>query len=119
MTYQALVAAEMLIKDGISAEVLHYGTIKPFDEKALLESVKKTGLVITIEEAQIAGGLGGAVSEILGEQMPTPIHRMGMKDRFGESGTPDQLLEKFGLTAKHIRLSAHAMLSQHKPKQGI
>lgn len=119
MTYQALAAAEMLKNDGISAEVLHYGTIKPFDEKALLESVSKTRLVITIEEAQIAGGLGGAVSEILGEQMPTPILRMGMKDRFGESGTPTELLEKFGLTAKHIRLNAHALMEAHKKKQDL
>lgn len=110
MTYQALVAAEKLAKDGISAEVLHIPTIKPLDEKAIIKSAKKTGRVITVEEAQIIGGLGGAITELLSEKHPTKVVRMGMQDRFGESGKPDQLLEHFGLTAKHIALQAHHLI---------
>ena len=107
LTYQALVAAEKLYKDGIDAEVVHCPTIKPLDAATILASVKKTGAVVTVEEAQINGGLGGAIAELLGEHLPTPMVRIGMKDRFGESGRPDELLEHFGLTAKHIALAAH------------
>ncbi|MEZ6331071.1 MAG: transketolase family protein [Candidatus Saccharimonadales bacterium] len=111
MTYQALMAAESLFKDGISAEVVHVPTIKPLDAVTILQSAKKTGAVITIEEAQIAGGLGGAVAEVLSEHHPTPMRRMGVKDKYGESGSPDELLKHFGLTAKHIMLTAHELLS--------
>jgi transketolase len=111
MTYQALVAAEKLFKDGIDAEVIHCPTIKPLDTETILRSAKRTGKVITVEEAQIAGGLGGAVAELLSEHHPVPLKRIGMQDRFGESGSPDELLEKFGLTAKHIQLAAHQMLA--------
>jgi len=106
MTYQALIAAEKLFKDGIDAEVIHVPTIKPLDSETILKSARKTGAVVTVEEAQIAGGLGGAIAELLGEEFPVPIKRIGMQDHFGESGTPDQLLEHFGLDAKHIRLAA-------------
>lgn len=110
MTYQALVAAEKLFKDGIDAEVIHCPTIKPLDADTILRSVKKTKHVITIEEGQIIGGLGGAVAELLSEQYPVPVKRLGMQDHFGESGNPAELLEHFGLTAKQIRLAAHHML---------
>ena len=106
MTYQALVAAEELKKHNISAEVIHMPTIKPFDGETVLKSVKKTGAVVTAEEGQIVGGLGGAIAEFLGENHPVPMSRIGMKDRFGESGTMDELLEHFGLTSKQIVLSA-------------
>jgi transketolase len=106
MTYQALVAAEELKEHNISAEVIHMPTIKPFDGETVLKSVKKTGAVVTAEEGQIVGGLGGAVAEFLGENHPVPMSRIGMKDRFGESGTMDELLEHFGLTSKQIVLSA-------------
>ena len=111
MTYQALVAAEKLAKDGISAEVIHVPTIKPLDNVTILTSAKKTKHVLTVEEAQIAGGLGGAVAELLSENQPTIMKRMGMKDEFGESGKPEELLEHFGLTAKHIALNAHSLLT--------
>lgn len=110
MTYQALVAAEQLQADGIHAEVIHVPTIKPLDAETILKSVKKTGKVVTAEEGQIIGGLGSAVAELLVEQQPSPMQRIGMQDRFGESGSPDQLLEHFGLDAKHIRLAAHTLL---------
>jgi transketolase len=112
MTYQALLAAEKLFKDGIEAEVIHVPTIKPLDEETILKSVRKTGAVVTAEEAQIIGGLGGAIAELLSENHPARLKRVGMKDRFGESGSPDQLLEHFGLDAKHIRLAAHAVLDK-------
>lgn len=114
MTYQALVAAEKLYKNGIDAEVIHCPTIKPLDAVTIINSVKKTKAVITVEEAQINGGLGGAVAELISEQCPALLMRMGMRDHFGESGTPDELLEHFGLTAKHIMLAAHEILEGKK-----
>ncbi|MBC7546958.1 transketolase family protein [Candidatus Saccharibacteria bacterium] len=107
MTYQSLVAAEQLYKDGIDAEVVHVPTIKPLDAETIIKSVKKTGCVVTVEEGQVIGGLGGAIAELLAENYPAPMRRIGMLDRFGESGEPNQLLEHFGLDAKHIRLAAH------------
>jgi len=112
MTYHALVAAEKLYKDGIEAEVIHVPTIKPLDAETILKSVRKTGAVVTAEEGQIKGGLGGAIAELLGDEQPTPMKRIGMQDRFGESGSPDELMEYFGLDAKHIRLAAHAVLAR-------
>lgn len=113
MTYQALVAAEMLFKDGIDVEVIHCPTIKPLDSETILKSVKKTKRVITIEEAQINGGLGGAVSELLAESFPVPLKRLGVQDKFGESGTPEQLLEHHGLTPKHIAMAAHQIMNRN------
>lgn len=112
MTYQALLAADQLFKDGIDAEVVHVPTIKPLDAETILKSVRKTGRVVTAEEGQVIGGLGGAIAELLGEHYPAPLQRIGMQDRFGESGEPSQLLEYFGLDAKHIRLAAHHILEK-------
>lgn len=109
MTYQAMVAAEILAKDGISAEVVHVPTVKPLDAKTILASVQKTGAVVTAEEAQINGGLGGAIAELLGEELPTPMLRVGMRDHYGESGEPNELLEHFGLTGMHIAMAAHQL----------
>ena len=114
MTAPALEAAEGLYKDGIDAEVVHVPTIKPLDEATILKSVRKTGCVVTVEEAQINGGLGGAIAELLGENYPVPLKRIGMQDHFGESGTPEELLEYFGLDARHIRMAAHHV---HEMKQ--
>lgn len=114
MTYHAMVAAEVLAKDGIDAEVVHVPTIKPLDEKTILASVRKTKCVVTAEEAQIAGGFGSAIAELLGEQCPVLMKRIGMLDRFGESGEPDELLQHFGLTATHIALAAHDIVSKKK-----
>ena len=114
MTYQALLAAEQLFKDGIEAEVVHVPTIKPLDAETILKSVRKTGCVVTAEEGQVIGGLGGAIAELLAENHPAPMKRIGMLDRFGESGEPNQLLEYFGLDAKHIRLAAHHVIDKKK-----
>lgn len=112
MTYQSLAAAELLFRDGIDAEVVHVPTIKPLDAVTILKSVHKTKHVITVEEAQINGGLGGAIAELIAEEFPVPLKRLGMRDHFGESGTPDELLHKFGLTAKHIAMAAYTMLKK-------
>lgn len=112
MTYQALVAAEKLFKDGIDVEVIHCPTIKPLDAATILTSMHKTKAVITVEEAQINGGLGGAVAELLGEEFPVPLKRIGVRDTFGESGDPSELLEHFGLTAKHIMIAAHEIMEK-------
>lgn len=114
MTYQALLAAEQLFKDGIEAEVVHVPTIKPLDAETILKSVRKTGCVVTAEEGQVIGGLGGAIAELLAENHPAPMKRIAMLDRFGESGEPNQLLEYFGLDAKHIRLAAHHVIDKKK-----
>ncbi|HKX23691.1 MAG TPA: transketolase C-terminal domain-containing protein, partial [Candidatus Saccharimonadales bacterium] len=114
MTYQCLVAAKILAGDGVHAEVLHVPTIKPLDAKTILASAKKTGLVVTAEEAQAAGGLGGAVSELLSAELPTPVRRVGMQDRFGESGDPEELLKVFGLTGTHIAMHAHEMIDKFR-----
>ncbi len=97
MTYQLLVAAKQLEQGGIQAEVVHVPTIKPLDEETILGSIRKTGRVVAAEEAQIAGGFGGAIAELLGEKLPTPLYRIGMRDRFGESGDPDELIHHFRL----------------------
>jgi transketolase len=112
MTYQCLLAAKLLQSKGIAAEVLHVPTIKPLDTKTILTSVKKTGLAITAEEAQVAAGFGGAIAELLTDQHPVPLKRIGMQDHFGESGEPNELLEAFGLTGKHIAKAAQEMLAR-------
>jgi transketolase len=112
MTYQAMVAAARLAKDNIKAEVVHVPTIKPLDAETILDSVRKTKCVVTAEEGQMAGGLGGAVAELLSEEFPVPIKRIGVKDRFGESGQPPKLMEHLGLSAKHIMLAVHEVLGK-------
>lgn len=99
MTYQLLLLARKLEAEGISAEVVHVPTIKPLDETTILESVRKTGRVVTAEEAQIAAGFGGAIAELVAEQLPVPLKRLGMRDRYGESGAPAELLDHFNLTS--------------------
>lgn len=114
MTYHVMVAAEILAKDGIDAEVIHVPTIKPLDEKTIIKSVRKTGLALTAEEAQMAAGFGGVIAELLGDQCPVPLKRIGMQDRFGESGDPEELMQFFGLTATHIALAAHELMGRKK-----
>lgn len=104
MTYQLLVAATELEELGIQAEVVHVPTIKPLDTETILASVKKTGRVVSGEEAQAAGGFGGAIAELLTENLPTPLLRIGMKDRFGESGNPEELMAYFGLDSHSVAL---------------
>lgn len=107
MVAEALLAAEELAGQGISAEVLNVHTVKPFDEEAVLCSAMKTGAVVTAENASVIGGLGSAAAECLGENCPVPLRRIGVRDCFGEVGLTDYLKEKFGLTAKEIVRAAH------------
>lgn len=102
LTYQLLVAAQILEDHGVHAEVVHFPTIKPLDEVTLLASARKTGRVVTAEEAQAVGGFGGAVAELLSDTLPMPVKRIGMNDRFGESGSPAELLEHFGFTGEKL-----------------
>lgn len=103
LVWEALIAAEALEAEGISCEVLNIHTIKPLDEEAILASVKKTGCVVTAEEHNFLGGLGESVARTLANQLPSPQEFVATKDTFGESGTPDQLMEKYGLNNKAIR----------------
>ena len=102
MTAKALDAAETLAKQGVQAEVINVHTIKPLDEETVIASAKKTGKVVTAEEHSIIGGLGSAIAEVLARQCPTKQAFVGVQDSFGESGSPDDLLEKYGLTAEVI-----------------
>ncbi len=98
----ALGAAEMLAADGINAEVINICTIKPLDEEIIINSAKKTGKVVTVEEHSVIGGLGSAVCDCLSEKLPTPVKKLGMQDVFGESGSAAALVEKYGLDAKGV-----------------
>lgn len=102
MTYQLLAAAKILESHGVYAEVVHVPTIKPLDEETILASIRKTGRAISAEEAQIAGGFGGVLAELFGEKLPTPLLRLGMQDRFGESGDPAELVKYFKLDAASV-----------------
>ena len=102
MTAKALDAAETLAKQEVQAEVINVHTIKPLDEETVIASAKKTGKVVTAEEHSIIGGLGSAVAEVLARQCPTKQAFVGVQDSFGESGSPDDLLEKYGLTTEAI-----------------
>lgn len=99
---EAFFAAEALEKKGIEVEVVNLHTIKPIDKETIIRVAKKTGAVVTAEIHQSAGGMGSAVAEVLCQNFPVPIEMVGMKDQFGESGKPYQLLEKFGLDSKEI-----------------
>ena len=102
IVYEAILASDELKKQNISVEVINLHTIKPLDEKTILKTAKKTGKIITLEDHQIIGGLGSAVTELLSEKYPVPIKRLGIRDSFGESGKAKQLYEKHKLTSKHI-----------------
>lgn len=102
MVAEAMKAAELLAKDGIIAEVINVHTIKPIDEEGIINSVKKTGAAVTCEEHNVIGGLGSAVCEVLCENYPVPVKRVGVMDTFGESGKPAELLKEYGLTAEAI-----------------
>mgnify|MGYP002623398500 CR=1 FL=1 len=102
LVYEALVAANELSKSKISSVVINSHTIKPLDERTIIKYAKLAGCVVTVEEHQITGGLGGAVAETLAKNFPVPMEFIGVADRYGESGEPEELLAKFGLKAKDI-----------------
>ncbi len=109
---QALEAADLLENKGISAEVIDVFSVKPFDKPTLISSIKKTGCIVTCEEHSTVGGLGSAVADIIGENYPVPLERVGVRDQFGTSGEPDELLAEYGLDAKGIALKAKAAIAR-------
>jgi len=102
LVYDALLAADELLSEGIFAEVINNHTIKPLDEKTLLDSVKKTGAAVTVEEHQVMGGMGSAVCELFAKNQPVPVEMIGMQDSFGESGKPEELLKKYKMDKDSI-----------------
>ena len=112
LVWEAVQAAQALAKDGIRAEVLNVHTIKPLDEAALVASAKKTGAVVVAEEHQRLGGLGSSVSQALAAHHPTKMDFVAVEDQFGESGTPAQLMEKYGLNANAIVAKTKALLGK-------
>jgi transketolase len=114
MVHIALEAKELLAAEGISAEVINIHTIKPLDVEMITESAKKTGAVVTAEEHNIIGGLGGAVCEALAGTCPVPVVRVGVEDKFGKSGKVPALLEEYGLTAANIAAKAKAAIALKK-----
>ena len=112
LVWEALQAAEKLEEQGISAEVINIHTIKPLDEEIILKSVAKTGCIVTAEEHNILGGLGESVARCLATNTPTPQEFIGTNDTFGESGTPAQLMEKYGLTADAVVAAVKKVISR-------
>jgi transketolase len=114
LVHKALLAAEQLKKEKISATVLNMATIKPLDEKAIIALAKNTGAIVTVEEHQIAGGLGSAVAEFLAQNFPTPIEFVGVRDAFGQSGTPEELIEHYGLGESGIIAAVKKVIARKK-----
>ncbi|MEY2799818.1 MAG: hypothetical protein RI934_806 [Bacteroidota bacterium] len=112
LVWKAIEAGHQLAEMGISAEIINIHTIKPLDAQAIINSVKKTRCVVTAEEHQKNGGLGDSIAQILAEQFPAPIEMVAVNDSFGESGTPDQLMTKYGLDAINIVEAAQKVMSR-------
>ena len=110
MVFEALIAAQQLEKEGIDAMVINNHSIKPIDRTTLMQAARTCGAIVTAEEHQINGGMGSAVMEVVAESFPVPCERIGMKDTFGESGKPSELLAKYGMTSKHIVQAARNVL---------
>ncbi|MCP2043894.1 transketolase family protein [Pontibacter sp. HSC-36F09] len=110
LVWKAIEAGHKLAEKGINAEVINIHTIKPLDDEAILKSVGKTKCVVTAEEHQMNGGLGDSVAQLLGRQLPAPLEMVAVNDSFGESGTPDQLMEKYGLSTENIVAAAERVI---------
>jgi transketolase len=114
LLYEALLAAKELETKGIEARVINMASIKPMDETAVIAAARECGAIVTVEEAQAAGGLGGAVCELLAKTCPVPVERVGMEDTFGQSGEPRELLEHYKLTAPWITKATNKVLKLKK-----
>lgn len=114
MVIEALKAAEILSKEGISARVINIHTIKPLDESLIVKAAKETGTIITVEEHSTIGGLGDAVCSVLSEKLPTRVIKIGVNDCFGRSGEAKELLEQFGLSSTHILEVARKAIKEYK-----
>lgn len=114
LVHEALKAAQQLAALGIEARVINNVSVKPLDEATIITAAKQCGAVVTVEEAQAAGGMGSAVCELLSAEYPVPVERIGLQDEFGQSGTPAELLEHYKLTAPWIAKAAQQMLKRKK-----
>jgi transketolase len=114
LVWMAIQAGVELQEKGLSVEVINIHTIKPLDEEAIIASIRKTGCAVTAEEHNIIGGLGDAIAQVAAKNFPIPIEYVGTNDTFGESGIPDQLMEKYGLTSKHIVEAAEKVIGRKK-----
>ncbi len=114
MLARALQAADILAAAGLTARVVNMHTIKPLDEKAVIDAARACGAVVTFEEHSVLGGLGGAVAEVLARELPTPMEMVGIQDTFGESGEPDEILVKYGLTADAVVAGAQKVVRRKK-----
>lgn len=112
LLHNALLAAEELSQEGIECTVINSHTVKPLDETAVIEAAKKTGAIVSVEEHQIAGGLGSAIAEVLSRNNPVPQEYIGMCDRFGESGTAEELIEAFGMGVNSIKDSVRKVIAR-------
>lgn len=119
LLYNALVAAEELSKEGIEVMVINSHTVKPLDEKTIIEAAKKTGAVVSVEEHQINGGLGSAIAELLSKNYPVPQEFIGVNDRFGESGEPWELVEAFGMGVSNIKDAVKRVLERKREMKKI
>jgi transketolase len=114
MVYEALVAAKELEKKGIDVRVVNMHTVKPLDEKAVIDAAKETGAIVTAEEHQVNAGFGSAIAEVVVENYPVPMKRVGVLDRFGESGEPDELMARFNLKSADIVSAIEGVLKRKK-----
>lgn len=114
LVWEAIQAGEQLAAMGIDAEIINIHTIKPLDVEAIVKSVKKTGCVVSCEEHQRNGGLGDAIAQVLATEFPAPQEYIAVNDSFGESGTPAQLMEKYGLSAQHIVAAVQKVMKRKK-----
>jgi len=112
IVYEALLAAEELSKEGIDVRVINNHTIKPIDDEMIIKAAQETGAIVTGEDHQVTGGLGSAVAEVLSKNHPVPIEMIGVQDRFGESGAPEELMKEFGLVAVNIKEAVKKVLKR-------
>ncbi|PKM76985.1 MAG: transketolase [Firmicutes bacterium HGW-Firmicutes-15] len=112
MVAKCLEAADSLHADGIEVSVVDMHTIKPIDQELIVRKARETGAILTVEEHSVLGGLGGAVCEVVCENYPVPVHRMGINDVFGQSGSPDELMQYYGLTVKKIIDNVHILMKK-------
>ncbi len=112
LVWKAILAGKILAEKGINAEIINIHTIKPLDEAAILASVSKTRCVVSAEEHQLNGGLGDSIAQLLARKMPLPLEMVGVNDSFGESGTPDQLMEKYNLNEAAIVAAVEKVIAR-------
>ena len=117
MISRSLEAADLMAKKGIEARVIELHTLKPLDRETVLKAARETRALVTVEEHSVIGGLGGAVSETLAEEFPVPVRRVGIQDRFAETGPYDQLLDRYGMSVEDIVKAAQQALEQKKAQE--